>query len=284
MRASFRLAAIAVLAVAALAGCVRLTSDTQVHPDDTFSQVAVIATTAEAREQLGSLAQVDLGDLKGLIMSSEGYLALSKKYPDHVSVEDYEDGDLSGVQITATDLPLEEFQTSFSQLTSQLPLTGDATLVHTEDTYVVSLPAGTLADGLDDAGVSAGQLQLLGSSVDVGITFSFPGLVRAATAGTVDGNSVTLDLGDLASGEDITIVASAAEETNWKPWLMWGGIGLAALVIVGGATALIVQDVRRHRTTALPAPQAAAGSGTQGPGVLITPDEHGEASGDAEPQ
>ena len=153
--------------------------------------------------------------------------------------------------------------------------------MHTEDTYVVSIPTAALGDALSKTGVSAGQLELLGSSVDVELAFSFPGLVTSATAGDIDGNSVTIDLADLAQGSDITIVAGAAPETNWKPWLMWGGIGLAALVIVGGATALVVQDVRRHRTTALPAPDAGAGQDARGPGVLIIPEDAPEKAPEA---
>jgi hypothetical protein len=270
-----------VLAVAALAGCVRVTSDTEVHADDTFSQKAIIATTEQARQQLGSLANLDFADLKGAITSSQEYLSLAAAYPNQISVEDYSDGDLTGVEITATNLPLDAFETTFAQFTARLPFTAKATLVHTEDTYVVSIPTAALGDALSKTGVSAGQLELLGSSVDVELAFSFPGLVTSATAGDIDGNSVTIDLADLAQGSDITIVAGAAPETNWKPWLMWGGIGLAALVIVGGATALVVQDVRRHRTTALPAPDAGAGQGARGPGVLIIPEDAPEKAPEA---
>jgi len=273
VRAAARLTAIAVLVVAALAGCVRLTADTRVSDDDTFTQVAIIATTPQARTQLKSMTDVDLGDLTSVITSSQGYLALAKQYPDQVTVEDYADGDLTGVKITATNLPLTEFASSFSQVTAQFPFAGEASLTHTGDTYVVSIPSGELADGLKQAGISAGQLELLGGSIDVALTFSFPGLVESATVGTVDGKTVTLGLADLASGKDITIVAGAAQQMNWQPWLMWGGIGLALLVIVGGATALIVQDVRRHRTSALPRPDAAAGSAPSGPGVIITTED-----------
>ena len=97
------------------------------------------------------------------------------------------------------------------------------------------------------------------------LSFTFPGLVTSANVGEIQGNTVTLSIADLASGKDVTIVASAASEFYWKPWLMWGGIGLALLVIVGGATALIVQDVRRHRSTALPPPAPVVDGG---PGIL----------------
>lgn len=282
MRATARLTAIAVLVVAALTGCVRLTADTRVNDDDTFTQVAIIATTPQARTQLTSMTDVDLGDLKALVTSSDGYLQLTRDHPDQVTVEDYADGDLTGVKITATNLPLAEFASSFAQVTAQFPFAGEASLTHTGDTYVVSIPAGELADGLKQAGISAGQLELLGGSIDVALTFSFPGLVESATVGTVDGKTVTLGLADLASGKDITIVAGAAQQMNWQPWLMWGGIGLALLVIVGGATALIVQDVRRHRASALPRPDATAGSAPSGPGVIITTEDAPEATDDDE--
>ena len=89
MRSALRLGALAVLAIATLAGCVRLTSDTTVNADDTFSQVAIIAVTDDARAQLGAMVKVDLGDLKGSITKSAEYVALNKKFPDQVAVEDY---------------------------------------------------------------------------------------------------------------------------------------------------------------------------------------------------
>jgi len=270
MKSAARFAALAIVAVVALAGCVRLTSNTEVHADDTFSQEAIIATNAQAREQLGGFADFDLANLKGAITSSAEYLKLAAAHPDQIAVEDYTDGDLTGVKITATNLPLDAFEGTFAQFTAQLPFSANATLVHTEDTYVLSIPTARLGELLGKTGVSAGQLQLLGSSIDVELRFAFPGLVTSATAGDIDGNSVTIDLADLASGSDITIVAGAAPQTNWKPWLMWGGIGLAALVIIGGATALVVQDVRRHRTSKLPPPDAGAGSAASGPGILPT--------------
>lgn len=277
------MAAFATLAVAALAGCVRFTSDTAVHADDTFSQTAVIATTASAREQLGSFAELDLGDLMGAIKSSEGYLSLVATYPDQLTVEEYQDGDLSGVEITATDLPLDAFADSFAQLTAQLPFTGDASIVHTEDTYVVSIPAGEAAGALSEAGITPGQLELLGASIDVNISFSFPGLVTSATLGEIDGKTVNLSLSDLASGQDITIVAGAADAINWKPWLMWGGIGLAVLVIVGGAIALIAQDVRRHRANKLPPITPPSGVAPTGPGMIIIGDDAKEEPPAPEP-
>lgn len=281
MRSVLRVTAVAALAVASLAGCVKFTSDTSVNADDTFSQVAVIATTEEARGQLESFAQLDLSDLSGTIKSSQGYLALAADYPDQISVESYSEGDLTGVKLTATNLPLSAFADSFAQLTEQLPVAADASITRTNDTYVVSIPAGEAAGMLAQAGVSAGQLELLGTSVDVSVSFSFPGLVTEATAGTIDGKTVTLGLADLATGEDITIVAGAADAMNWKPWLMWGGIALAALVILGGATALIVQDVRRHRSNKLPAPDAAAGKSASGPGVLIIGEDAPQAKPNA---
>ena len=294
MRRAGRLAAIAVVVVAALSGCVRITSNTDVHGDDTFSQVTVLALTDAARAQVEQMAGVKLDNLQGAITSSPQYKELVDEYPGQLEVADYADGDIKGVQITATDLPLDAFETAFSTVMSQLPLTANATLVRTDDTFVVSIPAGGAADLLDGSGISAGQVELLGSQVDVGLTFGFPGLVQSASAGTVDGNSVTVGLADLLGGEDIRIVASAEDQINWKKWLLWGGIALAVLVIVGGAAALIAQDVRRHRTNALPPPDAVLNDAT-GPGVLPVekdappPDaDQGEApdraTGDEEPQ
>ena len=178
MRAAARLAALAVLAVAALAGCVRLTSTTEVHADDTFSQEAIIATTEQARQQLSGLANLDFGDLKGAITSSKEYLSLSAAYPDQIAVDDYTEGDLTGVKITATNLPLDAFETTFAQFTARLPFTAKGIVI----TNVASdSPA-------DRMGLMAGDIILNLNGTDIRDVSTF----KRIASGDVQGWQITL--------------------------------------------------------------------------------------------
>ncbi|WP_062130897.1 LppM family (lipo)protein [Demequina aestuarii] len=253
----------AAIAALALTGCVRTTVDTTIGADGTFSQHSVVAFSDDVAAQIGDQAGMDIGALFEDLDSSPELAALEEEYPGQVLVEPYDDGELAGVELTLTDLPLEEFNAAAEQTASGIG--GAATLTETDGQFIVEMMSPEGVD-LDSLGVSESQLGLLESSVEVAITYTFPGLVEEATAGEIEGNSVTLGLTDLASGQDIRIVAGADDQFDWGPLLKWGGVVLAFILVVGGAAALIIQDRRTHRRSALPPPSTT--SDPHGPGML----------------
>ena len=290
MTSALRWCAVAGVAALALAGCVRATVDTAVHEDGTFSSHSVVAISDSAasqfEEMLGSGLpgdvdaevpdDLDIEDLLGGAQDSPALADLEERYPGQVEVADYDDGELSGVEITLTDLPLDEFDAAGAQ--SAGALGASATLEAVEDTYVVTVTRPAELD-LSTAGLTEGNLSLIESSVEIAVTFTFPGLVQEASAGEIDGKTVTLGLTDLASAEEIVIVAGASDAIDWGPWLRWGGIALAFVLVIGGAAALVIQDQRRRRTSALPAPGTT--ESPSGPGMLTG---EGSAEPPAEPE
>lgn len=253
----------AAIAALALTGCVRTTVDTTIGADGTFSQHSVVAFSDDVAAQIGDQAGMDVGALFDDLDGSPELAALEEQYPGQVLVEPYDDGELAGVELTLTDLPLDEFNAAAEQTASGIG--GAATLTETDGQFIVEMMSPDDLD-LDSLGVSESQLGLLESSVEVAITYTFPGLVEEATAGEIEGNTVTLGLTDLASGQDIRIVAGANDQFDWGPVLRWGGIVLAFILVVGGAAALIIQDRRKHRQSALPPP--ATTEDPHGPGML----------------
>ena len=253
----------AAVAVLALSGCVRTTVDTTISSDDTFSQHAIVAFTDDVAAQVGNQAGIEVTDLREQLEASPDFADLQERYPGQVEVVDYTDEDLSGIELTITGLPLEEFNSASNQAATGL--TGGATLTREDDTFVVAMapPEGM---NLEDVGVTQSQLNLLASSLDVSVSYTFPGPIESATAGTVEGHTVTLGIADLTGGTDIRIVASAGDSINWQPILTWGGIALAFILVIGGATALIIQDRRKSLTNTLP-PHDVTDS-PEGPGVL----------------
>lgn len=288
MRTPLRWGAVAAVATLALAGCVRATAETTIHEDGTFSQHSVAAISDSAAAQLegmlggdlpGDLAQelpegaggdLDIDSLLGDAQDSPELAELQERYPGQIEVADYDDGELSGIEITVTDLPLEEFNASGTQAGGALG--ASATLEEVDGQYVVTLTRPAELD-LSSAGVTSSNLSLIESSVDIAVTFTFPGLIEEASAGEVSGKSVSLGLTDLASNEEITIVAGANDAIDWGPWLRWGGIALAFVLVIGGAAALVIQDQRKRRRTVLPPPGTT--DAPSGPGML---------SGEPQPQ
>lgn len=254
---------VAAVAAMGLSGCVRTTVDTTISSDDTFSQHAIVAFTDDIANQVGAEAGMDVTGLREQLEVSPDFIDLQERYPGQIEVTDYADEDLRGIEMTLTDLPLEEFNTAANQASTGL--TGGAQLTREDDTFVVemSVPDGV---NLEQAGITESQLSLFASSIDVGVSYTFPGPIASASAGTVEGHTVTLGLIDLANGEDIRIVASAGDSINWQPILTWGGVALAFLLVIGGATALIVQDRRKSVRNSLP-PHETTDS-PEGPGIL----------------
>ncbi|WP_062467347.1 LppM family (lipo)protein [Demequina maris] len=272
-----RLGAALAVAAVALTGCVRVTTDTTFGDDDTFSQHAVVAMTSQARtalgQQLDQLADrlpegveapdtgLDPGALLDPDTVREQLAPLEEAYPGAVDVQPYEDEDgLEGVEITVTDVPLD----ALDDAAGAAPLTGGTAVTREDDAYVVEIQTGA-ASGLASAGVSVDQLGLVSGAVDVAVSFTFPGLVRDASAGEIEGNTVTLGLSDLLAADSIRIVGGATNERDWGPLLRWGLVAFGAVVVVGGATALVLQDRRRRHRSHLPPPRE---GGEGGPGTL----------------
>ena len=281
MRSSLRVAAVigAASAALALAGCVRLTSETVLSEDDTFSQHAIIAAAPDAlatlREQMDLLGGGDIPDdaLDGLDLESlldpdtfrEQLAPVEQARPGTVDVRDYSDEDgRTGVEIAVTDIPLD----AVDDAGATMPLAGTTSIVREGATYVFTLESGA-ASQLEGLGAQASQVRLIENAVDVSVAFTFPGLVTEASAGEITGTTVTLGLSDLLSADAIVIVGGAQHQIDWGPYVRWGLVGLAIVVVVGGATALVLQDRRRRAGTTLPPPRDATEGGV---GTLDRPD------------
>lgn len=220
MKRHFAWSGAAALVAVALAGCVRTTVDTTLNSDDTFSQHSIVAFSDTVAAQVGDQAGFDVANLREQLEDSPELDELEERFPGQITVEEYDDGELRGVEITISDVPVDEFNTTATQ--TGTGLTGGASISRVDDTFVVEmiLPQDV---SLADAGVTESQLELFASSVDISVSYTFPGPVESTTAGTIEGHTVTLGLTDLVSGEDIRIVGSAKDSINWQPILTWGG-------------------------------------------------------------
>lgn len=273
MKRPFAWLGVAAVAALALAGCVRTSVDTTFNSDDTFSQHSIIAFDDAVAAQVSAQEGLDIANLPELLADDPALQELQEQFPGQIEVEEYDDGELKGVETTLTNVPLELFNDAAAQ--TGTGLTGGATVTRVDDTFVVEMVFPQEVN-LADVGVSASQLELLSASVDINVSYTFPGPVESATAGTVNGHTVTLGLADVMSGDDIRIVGSAGDSINWQPILTWGGVILAFVLVIGGATALVIQDRRSSLRNTLPPPQTE--DNPSGPGVL------GEAPNEGDPR
>ncbi|MDE0572033.1 hypothetical protein ON058_01225 [Demequina sp. B12] len=250
----------------ALTGCVRATADTTFGEDGTFSQTAIVAYSDSVSGELADVIGMDPGVLIGGIEDSPEFRAFHEEYPDQVTISDYDDGDLAGIQLELTDIPIDAFDEASTQALGTLG--ASATVALEDGRYTVSF----LRTGQDAAqllALGSSQLELLGSSVDVEVTFTFPGPVTSATAGEISGNTVTIGFADLATTPEIRIVADAESVFPWAALGTWAAVVGAFALVIGGAAALVIQDKRARARNSLPPPQAAPEA--TGPGVLKPP-------------
>ncbi|WP_430868109.1 LppM family (lipo)protein [Demequina aurantiaca] len=260
-----KLLAVAAITAVALSGCVRIQADTAIGSDDTFSQHVIVAFTDAVASQVGEQAGLNVDDLTDSLADSQEFTDLQDKYPGKVTLEDYSDEDLHGVELTITDLPLSEFNGAASQVTAGVGAT--ASIDHVDGEYIVTMAAADGGEGapgvgdgalggidLDALGLSGANVAALGSAIEFEVSYTFPGLVTEASAGDINGNTVTLGVADVVGGSDIRIVGGDSKQIDWWPFIKWALVIGAFASVIGGATMLVRQDKRRQRSNTLPPP------------------------------
>lgn len=242
-------AAVLITVAAMLTGCVRFQSTNTFTAEDTVTQDLIVALTPQAASQVG----IDLDTLTAEALTAADAVGVGID-PSRVTIEDYVEGERRGIHIIAKDLTLDQFGTAAAVGIGEVApgLGTPMTVARDGNVYVVTIPADPNRDLSGVQGASA--IGLIADSIDVALTFTFPGPVQSATAGRVEGKTVVLGLEDLLTPDKIVIRGQATDGIAWGPILRWVGIGAAALVIIGGAAALIWQDKRRTSRNTLPPP------------------------------
>ena len=243
-----RAAALAV-AVFVLTGCVRFTSVNTFSADDTVTQDLIVAIAPDAAAQL----DIDPNELTATALTGPDATSLDID-PNKLTIEDYVEEDLHGIHVVATELTLDEFNIAFeSGIGDVAPdLSMPMTVTRDGDDYVITIPADASRDLSGVQGADA--IGLIAGSINVAITFNFPGPVKSTTAGSANGKTVVLGVEDLLTPDEIVIRGGATDAIAWAPVLRWAGIIAVAVIIFGGAALLIWQDKRRQARTPLPPP------------------------------
>ncbi len=247
MATHFRRVLAVLMAIGLATGCARVTSHHSFSDHNTITQDTVVAFTPQAAEAIG----VDLNDLTAATIVESTAGVMPGVDPSKVTIEDFVDGDLRGIHVVARDLTLDEFNAAAS-LSAEGVAPGVGTpmsVVREGDTYVVTIPADEARDISGMRGASS--VGAIASAVTFELRFTFPGPVKSASVGQVNGKTVVIGLEDLLNPDEIVIRGQATDGIAWGPILRWAGLIGIGIVIVGGATLLVWQDKRRQRITGL---------------------------------
>lgn len=124
--------------------------------------------------------------------------------------------------------------TAKNQPLNQVGTDNNATITNENGIYTVELKG--------DESFDSGLLGLTGTAFNINMIYEFPGSVIEASAGTVEGNKVTInDISVIKDG--LLIKAYSTQQMVLAPWAWWLIIGGAVLLVAG----LIFWLVRRSK-------------------------------------
>ena len=245
-------ALLAVAAIVALSGCIKLDMEMNIQSDDTVDGTIIIAVARDQAELFGgedALRESIQGESEGLFSDA----------PDtgEFDQRDYEDDEWIGTESEFSGVPIDEFAGAE---------TGDLTITRDGDEFVVEGQMD-LTEGTEDPSADA-----ILQSAELDVSISFPGDVIEAN-GDIDGNEVSWEP---VPGEVLEISARGSAEAG-VPWMTIAAVGaLVALVVIG----VVLLIVMRGRQTAADAPGAAGptvdgptadGPAADGPQLPLTP-------------
>lgn len=225
------------LAIAALAltGCVRMHVDQVVYEDASISMTMVMAVQDSLIEMSGETPEAAVAEMLGGDFEAE-MDALRAQGVD-VTADEYRQDGYTGMRMVVgrTD---QETLSSLGSLDGSPVQTGS--VVREGEFLVISQPGDpSAAQEFEEAFSNP----LVGNSIDLRVTYTFPGPVVESSHGRVDGNTVTWDLTDFDFAEDVLIRAHATPQAGGSfPWPLV--IAIAALL---AAAAVAVVFARRGR-------------------------------------
>jgi hypothetical protein len=208
------LAALGMLLVLALAGCVRFQADLTVSPDDTLDGDIVVAVITDDSAGSADKAQDAAADI-------EAQLLPALRGSDGVTAEPYEQDDYVGTRFTLADAPLESLNGGESSDALTLTRTGDEFEFSGHVDFTPDQETQAEVDG--DAG-----------DADISVSMSFPGEVTDHN-GQLEGTRVTWTT-SLEGSLDMRATASAvpAPPSPALIALIVGAVvaGIALIVVV----------------------------------------------------
>jgi hypothetical protein len=231
-------AAIGLLSIFALSGCVKMDIALSVEGDK-VNGTMIVGVDKQILELSGQSEDELVDQLTEDVPDTEG-----------VTTEPYEDDTFIGTRFTLDDVSLDEFNNEGSTASDDLQITHDAGAGQ----YKVS---GVL-DLSEAAGEGAAELT---ENLDIKIAITFPGRVISHN-GELDGTTVTWRP---KAGDKLAIEATASDDASSFNWLLVVGIAVPILLLIAG---LVVWFLLRGRSSGgTPAPGEPAPAGCPGGAV-----------------
>lgn len=145
--------------------------------------------------------------------------------------------------------------TAANQALDEVGNDNNASITNENGIYTVQLEG--------DENFDSGMLDLGGMAFNVVMVYEFPGSVIEASAGTVEGNKVTIN--DLSAIKDgLLIKAYSTQQMVLAPWAWWLIIGGGVLLVAGLIFWLVRRNKKEPAQPGQPQPYGAAQPGQYG--------------------
>ncbi|MDO8122654.1 hypothetical protein Q6346_15200 [Isoptericola sp. b490] len=163
--------ALGLVSALALTGCMKITTDLTLKPDNTGSMSMVMAISDEFAQSMGMDPQ-EMWDQMGSDMATDA--------PEGADQQPYAEDGYTGVRYTLAEAPIDQLSTP------------DLTIERDGDDYVVTgtMDLSDTGSGVDTSATEDPTTQAFLDSFVVEVSVTFPGAV-GENNGTVDGNTVT---------------------------------------------------------------------------------------------
>ena len=211
-----------------LSGCFKIDADFTVNADETVDGTMIVAIDKETRDMLSSMGEGGTED--------EDLVNLDD-LPEGTDVEEYDDGDFVGQEITFEGAKFEELM---SGTDADAEVTDEWTLSHEGDelTFDGSFDLTNEDEEFDMTALMKGA--------EISISMEFPGDVSESN-GDIDGNTVTWTP---EVGETNEMHAVAADEAGF-PYGLVLGLVAGSLLLIGLVVFVVIS--RRRPTSPPPA-------------------------------
>jgi len=224
------LAALGMLLVLALAGCVRFQADLRVSPEDTLDGDIVVAVITNDEPDSADKARDAADDI-------EARLLPALRGADGVTATPYEQDDYVGTRFSLAGTPIDALNGGGSE--------GALTLTRAGDEYDFT---GTLDFTPDSEPTPGEEVDGDPGDADISVSIAFPGEVLEHN-GELQGSSVTWTT-TLEGSVDMHARASAIP--SGPPWWLWA-IAAGAALLIALAVVVVVIRLRRRAPVNTPA-------------------------------
>lgn len=212
-----------------LTGCMKMRTTVIIEDEKTASMVMDILLSKEMMDSY----KMDIDDLKKQFSSGDYKNSKTKEIEETIDGEEYQ-----GVSVTVPDKEIDKI---LDELTVRD--------VDGKKEYTLALTKEAIGEKMDPSAIGGAQYsikQMKDAGGEMTMTIQMPGKITDATFGKVKGNTITIDLLDMAKNTDTIATVTSLEGGSSNAIYLYAAIGVGVVALLAIAGILIIKK-RKNR-------------------------------------